>query len=124
LLTSDLQEALGAPGQPGDANKLLQVVGGLADVISHAIAWEESVSMFALDPRFSEVASAMSGMSKPYLDVVNGLHHKLSEQIPNLDKTGSIDLSFTMGPLPNVDAFGDALDNLARRVEERVSGEH
>jgi len=123
LLTKDLQEALGRPGEPGDVRKLLQVITGVAEIIDHTVAWEESVSLFALDPRFSEVAATMSGMSKPYLDAVNELHRKLQDQIPNLDKTGHIDLSLTMEALPNVDAFNAALDKLARSTEERVNAE-
>ena len=111
-LTIDLKDALGPPGQAGDADKILRCVNALAEVIDHAIAWEQSVSLFALDPRFSDVVKAMSGMSKPYLDVVNELRRRLRDQIPNLGKTGQIDLSLNMAEPPNLDAFTAALDKL------------
>ena len=121
ILTVDLSAALGPPGKSGSPEQLMIVVESITELMEGLIAWEELVKLFEENPLFRPVAETLSGMSKPFLDSLNELQERLDTQIPDLHRTNHINLSMVMPELPNVDAFGGAMqkfgDELIARQE-------
>lgn len=117
-MTTDLQSALGPPGQPGDPEALLRIAHKVGEILDGVIAWEEDVRTFAMDSRFREVAESMSGLSKPYLDALNEFQNRLDTQVPVMAQTGRINLAITMGTSPKLDEFKAALT----RFETAITG--
>jgi hypothetical protein len=119
LLSDDLQSAFGACDETGDPQPLLGVIEKFSELMESIIGWEEEVRLLANDPRFHQVGESMSGMSRPYLDVLIDLRNQLDTQIPQAKQTGKIGISVTAEDLPKLDEFSAALAQFTKDVELR-----
>ena len=114
-LTSDLSESLGPPGQQGSEEKLCAVLESVSQIMEELIGWEQEVKSFSAHPLYGDLASALSGFSRPILDAVNELKEKLDSQIPGLQKGGNIDLTFTVHAPDGSDELQEKLKAFSER---------
>ena len=69
----DSVEAMGAPGMPGNPEKIVAVVRRIVILLEQVTDWEQEVLVYSEHPVFGSLAGKMSGMSRPFIDIVLGV---------------------------------------------------
>lgn len=124
ILEVDSVAAMGPPGRPGDAEKILMVVEDMSALLKEIVVWEQVILVFAEHPIFGHVARKMSGMSQPFADTINKFKKKLDEQLEGVATTKRINIAVEMGNLPNLDDHLTGLESFAKEAfDEGVEGD-
>jgi hypothetical protein len=120
-LTTDLAEALGPPGSPGDEEKICAVLESVAQLTEELIGWEQEVRVYVTHPLYGGIAESLSGCTKPLLDSIGEIKEKLDQQIPGLHKGGTLDLTFTVQAPDGTDELNAKISALPEQVRNSWS---
>ena len=83
--------------------------------------WEAEVRNLAHVPRFRNVAEAMSGMSRVFLDALNDFQGRIDDGIAQFRETHQIDLALNWGDPPKADDFVAALAQFEKEAVARAA---
>ncbi len=83
LVNNALQDAIGAPGEPGDAARIVYVARRLGDVYLRIVDWSSEFRYVKTNEAFSETLGLCSKMSYNIITEIEEFSSDLQKKIPN-----------------------------------------
>jgi hypothetical protein len=121
LLQVDLVAAVGPPGQPGNEEKIVEVIECVVAVMKQVAQWEQVVRLMSEHPVYGSLASKMSGMPRPILDMIDEFRAQHLKQLATVAETRRFNIHIKMDDLPNVGAVIAGMQQFAARALEECA---
>jgi hypothetical protein len=96
LANVEFARAWGEPGQPGDADAIVQTSKLWAELCAGALAWEETVRFTAVDPIFEPVRELFVGVVGAFIDEAKKLPDFLESTIADPHASGTHALNMVL----------------------------
>jgi len=125
LVSTAIEQSLGPPGQPGDADAIIFVTRKLATIYREAIEWSQRIQRASFDEELATVQSEMAVFSSSIIDQISTLGPNIKKQLeeffalPEPRETRVIEIKITIS-IPNADKFIATLNATVNEIRNRL----